>query len=483
MFTDSERICELMEEIGYRLCDTADNADMIVLNTCHIREKAAEKLYSDLGRYKIMRHKKQEQGGDMLVVVAGCVAQAQGDEMMKRAPVIDIIVGPQTYHNLPKMINNLKQNGQHNNNNIAKDTKSNILTKTKKRKLIDVSFPVEEKFDNLSTNRNVENVTAFLTIQEGCDKFCTFCVVPYTRGAEFSRPALDIVEEAKLLVSKGVKEITLLGQNVNAYHGDAIVKNINNDKTSWGLARLIHELADIDGLERIRYTTSHPKDMDKQLIKAHGEVSKLMPYLHLPVQSGSDVILEAMNRQHTSSDYLKIIDDLKNHCPDIALTSDFIIGFPGETDQDFIDTLKLIRKVEYAASYSFKYSERPGTPASTKTEQVPEKVKSERLQTLQQLLNEQQLSFNMQKKDKILPVLFEKQGRHDGQITGRSSYLQPVHVELNSLVGIDKDNLIGKIFNVKIKKVEGHSLLGDIVSNVSSKEDFNTMQDTKLAYA
>ena len=390
---DSARMADVLAPIGFERTDTAEDADLVVLNTCHIRERAAEKVYSEIGRLRLMREARREAGeDDMLIAVAGCVAQAEGDEVRRRAPSVDIVVGPQAYHRLGGMVRRiLADRGEH---------------------IVDTDFPTETKFDSLPEQSAPQGAAAFLTIQEGCDKFCTFCVVPYTRGAEYSRPAGDIRNEAIRLVGQGTQEITLLGQNVNAYHG------AGEDGETWTLAQLIRELAKIDGLERIRFTTSHPRDMDDDLIAAHGDTPKLMPYLHLPVQSGSDRILKRMNRGHGREAYFRIVERLRAVRPDLALSSDFIVGFPGETDQDFEDTLDLIRQVNFAQAYSFKYSERPGTPAAEHKDQVPEAVKSERLQRLQALLNEQQLAFNEAMADRIVPVLFDRRGKKPGQLVG-----------------------------------------------------------------
>jgi tRNA-2-methylthio-N6-dimethylallyladenosine synthase len=402
---------------------------MVILNTCHIREKAAEKVYSELGKLKELKQAKAQAGAPMLIAVAGCVAQAEGAEMIRRQSAVDIVVGPQSYHRLPEMIAKIARGAGH---------------------TLETDFPAEDKFDSLPEERSTTGPSAFLTVQEGCDKFCTFCVVPYTRGPEYSRPAAQIVEEARRLADKGVREITLLGQNVNAYRGPG------PDGKSWSLARLLHELADIDGIERLRYTTSHPRDMDDDLIEAHGEIEKLMPYLHLPVQSGSDRILAAMNRQHTAREYLDLVARIRNVCPDLALSSDFIVGFPGETDQDFDATLALMRDVNYAAAFSFKYSPRPGTPASAAAKQIPEDVKSERLQILQAVLIEQQIKFNRACVGREMKVLFDRPGRKPGQVLGRSPWLQPVHVE-------NAAHLIGQIRDVHIESASSNSMKGALL--------------------
>ena len=431
---DSARMADVLAPIGFERTDTAEDADLVVLNTCHIRERAAEKVYSEIGRLRLMREARREAGeDDMLIAVAGCVAQAEGDEVRRRAPSVDIVVGPQAYHRLGGMVRRiLADRGEH---------------------IVDTDFPTETKFDSLPEQSAPQGAAAFLTIQEGCDKFCTFCVVPYTRGAEYSRPAGDIRNEAIRLVGQGTQEITLLGQNVNAYHG------AGEDGETWTLAQLIRELAKIDGLERIRFTTSHPRDMDDDLIAAHGDTPKLMPYLHLPVQSGSDRILKRMNRGHGREAYFRIVERLRAVRPDLALSSDFMVGFPGETDQDFEDTLDLIRQVNFAQAYSFKYSERPGTPAAEHKDQVPEAVKSERLQRLQALLNEQQLAFNEAMADRIVPVLFDRRGKKPGQLVGRSPWLQATHIDLDP---VRADALFGAVSDVRVARGAPNGLVGSL---------------------
>ena len=392
---DSERMAEAMGGKGYVQTETAENADMILLNTCHIRERAAEKVYHELGR---LRHLKDE-NPDLKIAVTGCVAQAEGKEILSRAPMVDLVIGPQAYHRLPEL--------------EAKARKG--------EKAVDTDFPEEDKFEHLADRpKAARGPTAFLTVQEGCDKFCAFCVVPYTRGAEVSRPAVRVLNEARDLVERGVKDITLLGQNVNAYHGEG-------DGGIWSLARLIRELAKIDGLQRIRYTTSHPRDMDDDLIAAHGEVEKLMPYLHLPVQSGADRVLKRMNRGHTAEEYLRLIERLRMVRPDILLTSDFIAGFPEESEQDFEDTLALIREVKFGAAYTFKYSARPGTPAAERP-CLPDEVADERLYRLQELINQMQRASLDSMVGKDVNVLFEKAGRQPGQMVGKSDHLHAVHI-------------------------------------------------------
>jgi tRNA-2-methylthio-N6-dimethylallyladenosine synthase len=418
---DSERMADVLAPLGYAMTDQPEGADLVVLNTCHIREKATEKVYSELGRLKAMKMRKAEDGdGAMTIVVAGCVAQAEGEELMLRQPAVDLVVGPQSYHRLPELI-----------------ARSHRATGER----LAADFAADEKFDSLPKARAVSGVTAFLTVQEGCDKFCTFCVVPYTRGGEYSRPVEAVLAEAGRLAAQGVREVTLLGQNVNAYAGEG------------GLAGLVRKLADIPGLDRIRYTTSHPRDMDDALIAAHGEVAALMPYLHLPVQSGSDRVLRAMNRAHTADTYLRLIGKIRAARPDIAISGDFIVGFPGETEADFAATLQLIAEVGYASAFSFKYSVRPGTPAGAMPGQIAEAVKEERLERLQDLLNAQQAAFNASVVGRTLPVLFERVGRQPGQIVGRSPYLQPIHA-------VGPESLIGQIAPVTVAAATRGSLTG-----------------------
>jgi tRNA-2-methylthio-N6-dimethylallyladenosine synthase len=423
---DSERMADVLAPLGYGVTDSPEGADLVVLNTCHIREKATEKVYSELGQIKLLKLEKQASGGAMTIAVAGCVAQAEGQEILRRQPAVDLVVGPQSYHQLPELIARAhRARGER----LAAD------------------FAPEDKFDALTTERRPTGVSAFLTVQEGCDKFCTFCVVPYTRGGEWSRPADDIEAEARSLADKGVREVTLLGQNVNAYDGA-------NDAGA-GLAGLVRRLAKIPGLDRIRYTTSHPRDMDDALIAAHAEIAELMPYLHLPVQSGADRVLKAMNRAHTAESYVRLIEKIRAARPDIAISGDFIVGFPGERDADFEATLQLVREVGYAGAFSFKYSRRPGTPASALPGQVAEEVKGERLARLNALLEAQQAAFNARQVGRVLPVLFEKLGRHPGQIIGRSPYLQAVHATA-------PDRLIGQIAPVRIESSARNSLAGTL---------------------
>jgi len=399
---DSARIADVLAPLGYGLTDDVTAADMIILNTCHIREKAAEKVYSELGRLKPLKSRPASAGGPVMIAVAGCVAQAEGEEILRRTPFVDIVLGPQTYHRLPEMVCRVER--------VAGS-------------VLDTDFPAEPKFDHLpGPAAGAAGSSAFLTVQEGCDKFCSFCVVPYTRGAEFSRAVADVLKEAKGYAAAGVREITLLGQNVNCYHGEG------PSGKEWGLGHLIAEVAEIEGIERIRYTTSYPADMNDALIDAHRSVPKLMPFLHLPVQSGSDRVLAAMNRRHSADAYRCLADRLREARPDLALSSDFIVGFPGETDEDFRATLRLVEDVEFASSYSFKYSPRPGTPAALE-DQLDEGVKSERLARLQSLLDTQQRRFNEQCAGRLMTVLFDRPGRHSGQLVGRSPYMQAVHAQ------------------------------------------------------
>lgn len=430
---DSQRMADALAKDGFVETGTMDDADMVLLNTCHIREKAAEKVYSEIGRIKMVREEKRANGSDLMIGVAGCVAQAEGKEIIKRAPAVDFVIGPTTYHKLPDVVAKARAG----------------------KKVVETDYAVEDKFEHLPspTKKIVANrgVTSFLTVQEGCDKFCTFCVVPYTRGSEVSRPVAQVVDEAIRLVEAGVREITLLGQNVNAWHGAGA------DGREWGLGELLHELAKIDDLKRLRYVTSHPRDMDDALIEAHRDLPMLMPYLHLPVQAGSDKILKAMNRKHTGDDYRRLIDRIRKARPDIALSGDFIVGFPGETDADFEDTMQIVRDVTHAAAYSFKYSIRPGTPGADMPDQVPEDVKSERLQRLQALLTEQQKDFMQSLVGKQMDVLLEKPGREAGQIVGRSPWLQPVICD-------ETIGNIGDIVNVRISQVLVNSLISDGVA-------------------
>lgn len=425
---DSKRMGDIMSPLGYDLCDEPSDADLVVLNTCHIREKAEEKVYSDLGRMREHKESLKKSGKKMIIAVAGCVGQAEGGEIFKRAPYVDIVVGPQSYQTLPDLVSNIKRQQGHQ---------------------INLDF-VNDKFDLLPEEASKQGASAILSVQEGCDKFCTFCVVPYTRGAEYSRDVAKIFREANELVAKGALEITLLGQNVNAYHGTAL------DGNSWNLGKLIFHLAKIDGLERIRYSTSHPRDMHEDLFKAHAELDKLMPFLNLPVQSGSNKILKKMNRKHTREAYLKSISRLKKARPDMEFSSDFIIGFPGETDDDFKQTLDLAMEVNFIQAYSFKYSERPGTPAAEMTDKVPEDIKNERLQIFQAQINKQQLEYNQKTIGKIVPVLLDKKGKFAGQLLGKSAHMQSVYVSNVS------EELSGTIANVKISTAKQNGIGGEL---------------------
>jgi tRNA-2-methylthio-N6-dimethylallyladenosine synthase len=420
---DAERMAELLAPLGYGVAASPEDADLVLLNTCHIREKATEKVYSELGQLKRLKLEREREGARLTIGVAGCVAQAEGAEIQVRQPAVDFVVGPQAYHRLPELIARA-----HRASGVA----------------LAADFTPEEKFDALPKDRDPGGVSAFLTVQEGCDKFCSFCVVPYTRGAEYSRDPAAITGEAERLAARGVREVTLLGQNVNAYGGEG------------GLAGLIRRLARVSGIERIRYTTSHPRDMDQALIDTHAEVEALMPYLHLPAQAGSDRVLKAMNRGYTADDYLSLVERIRAARPDIALSGDFIVGFPGETDRDFEATLDLVREARYASAFSFKYSPRPGTPAAAAKVQVPDAVKDERLQRLQALLGEQQRAFNEAVVGRSLAVLFEKPGRHPGQVVGRSPYLQSVHAEAPAA-------LIGQIAAVAIDGAGANSLSGALL--------------------
>jgi tRNA-2-methylthio-N6-dimethylallyladenosine synthase len=434
---DAQKMADLLAPAGFDETQSLDDADLVILNTCHIRERASEKIFSELGKVRVVKNMRHADGLTTQVVVAGCVAQAEGGEIIRRQKAVDLVVGPQNYHRLP-----------------------DLLRRADMAPVVDTEFPLEDKFDFLvKPPRQVtqaRGVTAFVTVQEGCDKFCSFCVVPYTRGAEVSRPVEKIVAEVENLAAAGVREVTLLGQNVNAYHGEG------PDGRVWSLAKLCARVAEIPGVARLRYTTSHPNDMDDELIAAHRDLPALMPYLHLPVQAGSDAVLAAMNRKHERSIYRDIIRRLRGACPDIALSSDFIVGFPGETDVDFAATLDLIREITFASAFSFKYSPRPGTPGADMPNQVPEDVKVARLAGLQALLDAQRLAFNRSLVGKTLAVLFEKKGRHPGQIAGRSPYLQAVQVEA-------PDALIGNILPVEITGLGTNSLFGRLAPEESQR--------------
>ncbi len=437
---DTERMVDVMAHEGYQVTDTPDEADLVVLNTCHIREKAAEKVYSDIGRLRVMKEKRRKAGAkDSILAVGGCVAQAEGAEIQRRAPVVDMVFGPQTYHRLPEMTRAADKS------KLAGD----------RPRIVDTDLAVSEKFDALSKKAVAAKKTAFLTVQEGCDKFCTYCVVPYTRGGEFSRSFEDVMADAVKLNEAGVLEVTLLGQNVNAYHGH------DASGAEWSLARLIRHLAEVTDFKRIRYTTSHPHDMTDELIAVHGDVAECMPYLHLPVQAGSDRIVKAMNRHHTVAAYLKTIEDIRAVRPDIALSGDFIVGFPGETDADFQATMDLVRQVNYAQAYSFMYSERPGTPAAGWDDQVESHVKSERLAELQEELNRQQRAFNDNSVGQTLPVLLERTGKEASHLVGRSPYMQAVYVDVGD--GALAEQYFGKLVNMKITSAGPRSLKGEFV--------------------
>jgi tRNA-2-methylthio-N6-dimethylallyladenosine synthase len=428
---DSQRMTDALAADGYVATDTVEDADLVLLNTCHIREKAAEKVYSELGRIRDMKAERAEAGRELLIGVAGCVAQAEGAEIIRRAPAVDLVIGPQTYHRLPDVLARVRGG----------------------EKIVVTEYAIEDKFEHLPQPKRAElarrGVTAFLTVQEGCDKFCTFCVVPYTRGSEVSRPVAQIVAEAERLADAGVREVTLLGQNVNAWHG------VGENGEEWGLGRLLFRLAEIPGLARLRYTTSHPRDMDDELIAAHRDLPALMPYLHLPVQSGSDRILRAMNRRHTARDYLALIGRIRSARTDIAMSGDFIVGFPGETEADFEATLRLVREVGYASAFTFKYSPRPGTPGAEMDGHLAEAVKDERLQRLQALINEQQRDFIASLVGRTISTLIEKPGRRPGQIVGRSPWLNPVILD-------DKAGGIGDIIDVRITKTGPNSLFAEL---------------------
>ncbi|MGD9502578.1 MAG: tRNA (N6-isopentenyl adenosine(37)-C2)-methylthiotransferase MiaB [Methyloceanibacter sp.] len=434
---DSERMEEALGAAGYMPVEDAAEADLVILNTCHIREKAAEKVYSELGRVRLAKEQRKREGSDMLIAVAGCVAQAEGEEIIARAPAVSLVVGPQSYHRLASLVAEAETGG---------------------KAVVATDFPAEDKFAHLPPrSRQSAAPSAFITVQEGCDKFCTFCVVPYTRGAEYSRAPEEIIAEAERLAAQGVREITLLGQNVNAYHGRG------SDGRSWSLAPLLRRLAEMPSIARLRYTTSHPLDMDDELIALFGDEAKLMPYLHLPFQSGSNRILKAMNRKHTVADYEAVIAKVRASRPDIALSTDIIVGFPGESESDFADTIALVTRGRFAQAFTFKYSARPGTPASGLAGQVPEDVKRERLHQLQNLIDGQRRAFDRSMIGRRLPVLFEAKGRKPGQVAGRSPYLQPVYVE-------GPEALIGRIAPVDILAASPNSLTGVIKSGFEWRE-------------
>jgi tRNA-2-methylthio-N6-dimethylallyladenosine synthase len=435
---DTGRMVDVLAPLGYGLVDEPEGADIVVLNTCHIREKASEKVYSELGRLNLLKQARAAAGGRMLIAVAGCVAQAEGEEVMRRAPFVDIVFGPQTYHRLPEMI-------------------ARASNGAAPAGVVDTEFPTAPKFARLPAPGRAGGVSAFLTVQEGCDRFCAFCVVPYTRGMEYSRPVAEVLAEARALVRAGAREITLLGQNVNAYHGieDGGIEDggIEDGGGETGLGGLIARLARIEGLARIRYTTSHPRDVDDALIAAHAQVPALMPFLHLPVQSGSDRVLAAMNRRHTADDYRRIVESLRAARPDLALSSDFIVGYPGESEAEFEDTIGLAREIGFAQAYSFKYSPRPGTPAAGAPDQVPEAVKAERLARLQALLAELQADYNAASVGRRMEVLLDRRGRRPGQLVGRGPYMQAVHVDA-------PETRLGDIVTVRITAAHPNSLAG-----------------------
>jgi tRNA-2-methylthio-N6-dimethylallyladenosine synthase len=430
---DAQRMVDTLAPEGFVETANAEDADLVILNTCHIREKASEKVYSELGRLRTMKADAARDGREVNIAVAGCVAQAEGEEIIRRAPVVDIVVGPQSYHHLPQLLARARRDGR----------------------ALETEFPVEDKFGFLPAPKpdaiRARGISAFVTVQEGCDKFCTFCVVPYTRGAEVSRPVLRIIDDVKRLVDNGVREITLIGQNVNAYHGDG------PDGRSWPLGRLLDRLAEIPGVLRLRYSTSHPLDVEDSLIAAHRDNPALMPFVHLPVQSGSDRILAAMNRRHTAGEYLEVIERFRHVRQDIAFSSDFIVGFPGETAEDFAATLALVTQIGYAAAYSFKYSPRPGTPAADMRETVSQPEMDERLERLQQLIDSQQSAFNLAAIGTTVDVLFERSARKQGQIVGRTAYLQPAHV-------MASPDIIGKVLPVRVESLERYSLLGHLAA-------------------
>src|SRR6478672_3936921 len=428
---DAQRMVDTLAPEGFVETDTAEDADLVILNTCHIREKASEKVYSELGRLRVAKDEAARQGREMRIAVAGCVAQAEGAEIIRRAPAVDVVVGPQSYHHLPQLLARAKSHGR----------------------ALETEFPVEDKFGFLPAPKpaaiRARGISSFVTVQEGCDKFCTFCVVPYTRGAEVSRPVAKIVDDVSRLADNGVREITLIGQNVNAYHGQG------PDGLTWPLGRLLERLAKIPGVLRLRYSTSHPRDVDDSLIEAHRDLPQLMPFVHLPVQSGSDRILAAMNRKHTADDYRRVIDRFRAARQDIAFSSDFIVGFPGESEQDFLATLALVMQIGYAAAYSFKYSARPGTPAADMQETVSPAEMDQRLERLQKLIDSQQSAFNKAAIGSTVDVLFERPARKDGQIVGRTAFLQPAHV-------MASPDIIGQILPVRIDSLERYSFLGEL---------------------
>jgi tRNA-2-methylthio-N6-dimethylallyladenosine synthase len=431
---DAQRMVDTLAREGFVETASADDADLVILNTCHIREKAAEKVYSELGRLRVIKDEAARNGRQISIAVAGCVAQAEGSEIIARAPVVDVVVGPQSYHHLPELLARARKDGR----------------------ALETEFPLRDKFEFLPPPKpdaiRARGISSFVTVQEGCDKFCTFCVVPYTRGAELSRPVATILDEVKRLADHGVREITLIGQNVNAYHGQG------PDGRVWPLGTLLRRLAEIEGIVRLRYSTSHPRDVDETLIEAHRDLACLMPFVHLPVQSGSDRVLSAMNRKHGADDYRRTIDRFRAARQDIAFSSDFIVGFPGETEEDFRATLALVGQIGYAAAYSFKYSPRPGTPAAEMREIVSAQEMDDRLERLQELIDSQQSAFNKAMIGRTVDVLFERPARNPGQIVGRTAYLQPAHVLASA-------DIIGQVVPVKIESLERYSLLGELVQS------------------
>ncbi len=436
---DAQRMVDTLAPEGFVETANAEDADLVILNTCHIREKASEKVYSELGRLRVAKDEAAREGRAMQIAVAGCVAQAEGEEIVRRAPTVDVVVGPQSYHHLPELLKRAGEQGR----------------------AIETEFPAADKFGFLAQPKpaaiRARGISAFVTVQEGCDKFCTFCVVPYTRGAEVSRPVARIVDDVKRLADNGVRELTLIGQNVNAYHGDG------PDGKSWPLGKLLEHLARIPGIARLRYSTSHPRDVDDSLIAAHRDLGELMPFVHLPVQSGSDRILAAMNRKHTADDYRRVVDRFRAVRQDLAFSSDFIVGFPGESEQDFLATLALVTQIGYAAAYSFKYSARPGTPAADMQETVSPAEMDQRLVRLQELIDSQQSAFNKAAIGTTVDVLFERPARKDGQIVGRTAFLQPAHV-------MAPPDIIGQILPVRIDSLERYSFLGELVTPRMARE-------------
>lgn len=426
---DSSRMGAMLKSMGFVETDEQEDADVVVFNTCHIREKAAEKVFSDLGRANIIKEERKKLGKDTIIGVTGCVVQAEDKQILKRAPFVDFALGPLRYYRIKEVVEEILND--------------------REMKLLDTEFSAVSKFDFLPENK-AEGGCSYLAIQEGCNNFCTYCVVPYTRGVEVSRPIKEVLDEAKRLVKSGSLELNLLGQNVNSYHGE------DESGKERNLAYLLNKIAEIEGLERIRYTTSYPADVDDDLIECHKNLKKLMPYLHLPIQSGSDDVLKRMNRRHTKDEYLRVVEKLKEANPEIGMSSDFIVGFPGETDKDFMDTLDVVNRVKYIQAFSFKYSRRPGTPASVMDNQIEEKVKKERLQVLQDLLFDYQLKFNQQCVGKVMPVLFEGDGRHEGQLTGRTPYMQNLYAKADK-------SLLNKIVQVRVKRASTNSLNGEVI--------------------